>query len=233
MKNPSYILAIEACSEHLSVCLMNRDTGEISQKSELAFRNLSDNVHPFIQDVLAMAKASPADVSLLACTRGPGSFTSVRVGLATIKGLRTALGIDAVTLPSLELIALPHFHQGKGVTVWLNAHGGSVYVQSFSENGDALNEAVSIPVEEAAAQFSAGNILVGSGVHYHSVHVPKTAIVPERETGNAVTHNALRYGCAIRLAREALKRYDAQTADVNNFDALYVHPLNYDKVGAV
>lgn len=233
MEKIRYILAIETCSEHLGVCLLDAETQKCIKKEEMAYRKLSDNIHPFVDDVMNESDITFQDIGLLACTRGPGSFTSVRVGMSAIKGYRIAMNVDAVTLPSLELIALPYLGNDKPVTVWLEAHGGNVYTQTFNADGSVLVEAVSMKAEEAGKNVPEGAILVGSGIMKHAECVPEHAEVIESTLTDETEQNRSRFGCVETLAKEALKRHGAQTEDVNNFQALYVHPLNYDKVGAV
>lgn len=55
---------------------------------------------------LAEAGLSKADIDLLACTRGPGSFTGLRIALACIKGMAFGLGKPFVTVPTLDMMAL-------------------------------------------------------------------------------------------------------------------------------
>ncbi|NPV08373.1 MAG: tRNA (adenosine(37)-N6)-threonylcarbamoyltransferase complex dimerization subunit type 1 TsaB [Anaerolineae bacterium] len=60
---------------------------------------------PTIARLLERSHVQPRDLSGLAATRGPGSFTGVRIGVSLVKGLALALGIPLATVPTLDVIA--------------------------------------------------------------------------------------------------------------------------------
>jgi tRNA threonylcarbamoyladenosine biosynthesis protein TsaB len=57
--------------------------------------------------VVKTAGLGPVDIELAACMRGPGSFTGLRIGFATVKGIALALGIPMVSAPTLDCMAAP------------------------------------------------------------------------------------------------------------------------------
>lgn len=60
---------------------------------------------PAVQDLLRRASLPPAKLSALAIATGPGSFTSLRIGMALVKGLAFALHIPIIGIPSLDILA--------------------------------------------------------------------------------------------------------------------------------
>ncbi len=60
---------------------------------------------PALEHILSQASVSMADIDLIACTQGPGSFTGLRIGIATAKGLSLAIGKPWVPLPTLDCLA--------------------------------------------------------------------------------------------------------------------------------
>jgi tRNA threonylcarbamoyladenosine biosynthesis protein TsaB len=62
---------------------------------------------PVMDNLLKTAGIRPADLDLAACMRGPGSFTGIRVGFAAVQGIAAACGAEAVSIPTLDCMALP------------------------------------------------------------------------------------------------------------------------------
>ena len=58
-----------------------------------------------VQEVLTEAGVGVRDLGGIAVLRGPGSFTGLRIGLATVLGLHQALGVPATAIPSLPVLA--------------------------------------------------------------------------------------------------------------------------------
>jgi tRNA threonylcarbamoyladenosine biosynthesis protein TsaB len=70
-------------------------------------------------------------VERIALVEGPGSFTGLRVGLAFIKGLYAGLGVDVVTIGTLELLALPHLGGWAYVCPMIDARKREVYAAVY------------------------------------------------------------------------------------------------------
>lgn len=91
----------------------------------------SQTAMPLVDGALRAAGLSAADVGLWAVCAGPGSFTGLRIGLATVKGL--AFAGDAPCAPVSTLEALAACHTGEGTVVCaLDARRGEVYWAAFS-----------------------------------------------------------------------------------------------------
>jgi tRNA threonylcarbamoyladenosine biosynthesis protein TsaB len=78
--------------------------GFIGVTIDAGFRH-AERVMNAIEYCVAEAGIVPADLDLLACSGGPGSFTGLRIGMATVKGLSLGLGKPFVTVPTLDAIA--------------------------------------------------------------------------------------------------------------------------------
>lgn len=69
----------------------------------------SEKILPLIDKVLQNANLQIKDISALACINGPGSFTGIRIGLATLKAISQVRNVDIFSINSLELIAYTTF----------------------------------------------------------------------------------------------------------------------------
>lgn len=134
------ILAIEASSATASLALLAGDEPPLEwalPPTERSARSLA----PAIRDLLAAAGRRLTDVGLIAVTLGPGSFTSLRVGVTTAKTLAYAMGADLIGIGSLEALAA----QAPGaprISVGIDAGRGQVYAGRFETTGAGLPRAL-------------------------------------------------------------------------------------------
>lgn len=95
------ILAVDTCSKFVNCALMA--DGEIVAES---YYNMglvhSEELLPMIDGLFQRTGTSPQCLSLLACTVGPGSFTGIRIGISTVKGMAQALSLPCVGVTALE-----------------------------------------------------------------------------------------------------------------------------------
>ena len=97
-------LAIDTSSESASIALL-RDDDILSE----IFINLDVNhsvvLLPALHHLMRLSRLEPNEIDLFACTIGPGSFTGLRVGASTVKGLALALGRPIAGVSTLEALA--------------------------------------------------------------------------------------------------------------------------------
>jgi tRNA threonylcarbamoyladenosine biosynthesis protein TsaB len=117
-----------------------------------------------IVDVLQACGVSLADVSLYAVASGPGAFTGLRIGIATIQGLAFAHGRPAVGISALDALACAVGPDAASAGVplvagWMDAARGEVFAALFSLAGadgpEAVDEPAVGPAEEILARWSA------------------------------------------------------------------------------
>jgi tRNA threonylcarbamoyladenosine biosynthesis protein TsaB len=97
------ILALDSGSPRVSVAVGWR--GEIVAERSAKVARSSTALLRLIDEALAAAGLRPADLAGVAALAGPGSFTGLRIGLATALGLAQALGIAATAVPTLAVLA--------------------------------------------------------------------------------------------------------------------------------
>jgi tRNA threonylcarbamoyladenosine biosynthesis protein TsaB len=86
-----------------------------------------------VQEVLDEAGVSVGELGGVAVLRGPGSFTGLRIGLATVLGLHQALGVAATALPSLQVLAAAvSVEEGETVIAVVDALRGDWSAQAFA-----------------------------------------------------------------------------------------------------
>ena len=116
----------------------------------------SQTLLPMIENMLGLLGKKTSDIDLYVCAAGPGSFTGVRIGVATVKGL--AEPFDAPCVPVSELKALAQNLAGyEGILCpAMNARRQQVYTALFESNGIEINrlcEDQAMVVEELAVRL--------------------------------------------------------------------------------
>ncbi len=152
-------------------------------------RRHAEELTPMIARVLSAAGLTVAEIDVFAVDIGPGRFTGLRVGLATVRALALAVGAPLVGVSSLELLAAD---QSGAVTVAIDARRNEVFQQRFVD-GVAVGRARVGPATELVAEVEAGDAVLGDGAdRYGDVYAPHEVIVG-RET-MAVTLALLAFG---------------------------------------
>jgi tRNA threonylcarbamoyladenosine biosynthesis protein TsaB len=124
------ILAIDTSSKSASIALL-RDDDILSE----VFLNLDVNhsvvLLPALHHLLRLSRIEQNEIDLFACTIGPGSFTGLRVGASTIKGLALATGKPIAGVSSLEALAFNIAGREIPVCPMLDARKGQVYTALY------------------------------------------------------------------------------------------------------
>ena len=100
------IIAIDTATETASVAIAHPDGAIAAELTWRAGRNHTMHVHPTLRHLMTLAGITPQDLTGVVATRGPGSFTGIRIGLATAKGLAQGLDVPIVGVGTLAAAAL-------------------------------------------------------------------------------------------------------------------------------
>lgn len=150
-------LAIETASEACSIALFEGEA-LLAHDHRVIGRGHAEALVPMIAALPDKGRSGRILVSL-----GPGSFTGVRIGLATARALGFAWGAEVLGYPTLALIAAQAQvqHPGKPLTVCVNGGHGEWFVQDFAADGLPETKALSQTPEAARGDihysFAAGN----------------------------------------------------------------------------
>lgn len=109
-----------------------------------------------------------SDVDAVCVATGPGSFTSLRVGVATAKTLCYCLGAKLAGVSSLEALASNAAWSRNGVCAMIDAGRGEVYCSFAQSGGAGMSEAGILTPAAACAEASGTTVFVGSGAAVHA-----------------------------------------------------------------
>jgi len=130
------ILSIDTCSNACTAAVAE-DNKLITQMVINNKRTHSEKLMPMIEFMLSETEISLTDIDLIAVANGPGSFTGVRIGVATAQGLSHALGIPHIGISTLESLAANCYGFDGIICPILNARREQVYTGLFRwENGE-------------------------------------------------------------------------------------------------
>lgn len=149
MSDARTILGIDTCGPSGSVALTRLDGAELAVlgQTELAGKTYSAQLVPAIRDLLAAQHLTPNRIATIVVTKGPGSFTGIRIGLATAKGLAEAHAIPIIAVSRLAVLA----HKAGTKAAALDASRGEFYFGDFSSAADERLLSRDAFLERAAA----------------------------------------------------------------------------------
>lgn len=150
------LLVLCGVSPELTV-LCGRPGDTIVRRAGPARGQAAETLAPLIASALAEAGVAPAGLGGVACVRGPGSFTGIRVALATALGLSFGAGVPMAGLDFLPLLAASAAKRAAGVVAAVtHARTGQVYLQSFLADGDVLplGAPEALTLEQACARLA-------------------------------------------------------------------------------
>lgn len=147
------LLAVESATSRTRVALLRGDTLVCERACEPGAPT-AEVLLPAIDAALDEAGARLADVAGFGVSIGPGSFTGLRIGLATVKGLAFGTDCLAVPVPTLAVLALAAPEGPGPVVAMLDARRGEVYAASYAP-GSCCEAAVpcSVYTPEALARL--------------------------------------------------------------------------------
>ncbi len=163
------ILAIDTATQVSSVAVADegRLLAELTMQGKLTH---SETLLPHIEQVLKMAAVAKEDLTGIAISNGPGSFTGLRIGLAAAKAMSYVLNIPLVGVSTLQALAYQLPVPGVRLMCLLDAQKGNAYVESYRWENSSLQVVEPVKVAKISeivadcAQIGEPVILLGDAV---------------------------------------------------------------------
>ena len=216
------ILALETSTLVSSVALGTVDTllGEITLQTK---KTHSELLMPHIDKLLRMAGIKKTELKAVAVSIGPGSFTGLRIGLATAKTLAYALQIPIVGVPSLAALAYGCSVPGVILAPMLDAQKGNVYQAVFQwQNGELqeLRATRVVDIQEALedlTQYDLPVLVMGEAAVLHSEKIQKIGKNLELAKPHLIIQRA---ASVVGLGHTLLKQGNVE--DVMTLEPVYI-----------
>jgi len=166
------VLAIESSSITASVAIVMDDmlTAEYTINHK---KTHSQTLLPMIAEICKITETEMESVDLIAVSNGPGSFTGLRIGCATGKGLGLALDVPVVSVPTLEAMVYNLYGYNKIICPIMDAKRSHVYtgIYTWQDKVDKnihilLNQCI-LPIEELVNKLNEINeevVFIGDGI---------------------------------------------------------------------
>lgn len=128
-------MKILACDTSSSVCAVGVfENDKLISKNELDNgKTHSENFMPLVEKSLREANLNLSDIDYLSVVVGPGSFTGIRIGVASCKAMAEVAKIKMISLYSLEVLAANEYGKGRNICALIDARNNQAYCGIFDE----------------------------------------------------------------------------------------------------
>ena len=165
----AYILCVETATEICSVAIAN-DGKTIAIAEDKLGNNHASQLHILVQKVLDIASITLQDLNAIAVSKGPGSYTGLRVGVSSVKGYCYVLNIPLIAINTLQSLANGYLMQNPNysglICPMIDARRMEVYCAVFDSNlNEILPTQAKIIDEHSFANELAQNeiVFIGNG----------------------------------------------------------------------
>ncbi len=222
------ILAVDTATKTCSVAVVSEKT-VISEYTVNHRDTHSRFLMEMIHDILTICRLKIKDLDGFAVTTGPGSFTGLRIGLSTVKGLALASGLPVVGVSTLEALADQFSTSDTLICPMLDARRNEVYTAHYRFR-NLESEKVRLPVAtspvKAIENICEPCIMVGDGALLYQDLIKKT--LGELAVYAGYAQHTIR---ASAIGHIALQQFQSNhTDDVSCIEPLYLRKSDAEKI---
>lgn len=214
------LLAVDTATDICGVAIYregNVEAQEVLNHGETHTRH----VMAAISTVLDRAGVALAAIDAFAVTRGPGSFTGLRIGISTVKGMALATGKPMVGISTLEILAHQAQGQAKLVCPIIDARRSELYWSIYRQGRQGIQphtrECVG-PADDIPRQVDAPCLFIGNGVMLYRQQLE--AAIPFQTSWTSQEQGCLQPSVLARLAHQKIDA--GMHDDVMTFGPVYL-----------
>lgn len=221
-----FILNIETATKNCSVSLAkNGDTIALREIAEEGYSH-AEKLHVFIEEIIAENKISFEDLNAIAVSQGPGSYTGLRIGVSSAKGLCYALNIPMIAIDTLQSLAA-QISISKGIIIpMIDARRMEVFNAIYDKSLNTLKPVSAEIITEESYQTNEEEIhFLGDGASKCKEFLHKS---------NFIFYDEIIYPSAKQMSLLSFEKYkNSDTVDVAYFEPLYVKDFMITKKKAL
>ncbi len=201
--NDITILNMETATTNCSVALSINGITKVLKEDKSKSYSHAEKLHLFIEQALKEANISKEQLDAVAVSKGPGSYTGLRIGVSSAKGLCFALNIPLISVPTLQSLALQANVQDGLVVPMIDARRMEVYTSSYTPVGKEQEPTRALILDENAFAKNLEETrvhFIGNGVmkfkelckHENAVFLPE--ILPSAKEMSNLSYDKFRQG---------------------------------------
>ena len=210
-----YILNIETATKNCSVSIAENGTTLLCKEIAEQGYSHAEKLHVFIEEILKECNLTAKDLAAIAISQGPGSYTGLRIGVSTAKGLCFALDIPLIAVDTLESLAKQVDKADGFIIPMIDARRMEVYSAIFNSNHEKTREVqAEIITEESFNDIKENIYFVGD-----CSEKCKTVLTKE----NFIFLENIIYPSANQMSQISFDKYKKNdTVDVAYFEPFYL-----------
>ena len=219
------ILAIEA-SGPVAGCALLEDGTLTAEYSVQYKKKHSQSLVPMLDEMKRMLDLQLSSIDFLAVTEGPGSFTGLRIGAATVKGLGLALDKPVLPVPTVDSLACNLFGTDRLICPLMDARRQQVYTGIYENDGElrVIEPQCVVALSEITQKLNALGrevIFLGDGVPVNEAALGEQMTVPYL-IAPAHVNRQRAASTAVRAAQIYAERADAALVSADDFRPEYL-----------
>lgn len=179
------VLALDSSGMTASVAIVE-DKIVIGEYSVTHKKTHSQTLLPMLDEVVKMTETDLKEIDAIAIAAGPGSFTGLRIGSATAKGLAQGLSKPVIEIPTLEAMAYQIFSGEELLCPMMDARRNQVFTGLYQWKDDrfvTVEEQMAVPIEEIIEKVNSYNtktIYLGDGAIAFTKQIEELTTVPKK-----------------------------------------------------
>lgn len=202
------ILAIDTASNICSVAILENDTCQ----DEINLNNgktHSENLMPIVAEILSRNNMKLSKIDLISCCVGPGSFTGIRIGVASVKAMAEASKLPVIGVNALETLAQIDSSEAIKVSL-IDARNNQVYCGVFDRDYQLLEELMADDITTILESLKKYDdlICIGDGAVFH-----KALIEQQLPQAKFSEQNGQKASLGGKVAYQKYQNNEIQSAD--------------------